>query len=285
MIRLIAIFFLLLLASGCSDNNDGAADVTEAHPDDFIFTHPQEARRDVDSCRACHGNNFEGIGDVIACTACHPFGPSVPPAPGFFTVHPPSWGANVIANHPEFPRDFNWTTCAVEACHGDKLDGGITGGPSCFVAGCHQALTTSPHPVPFALPTQHGPQAQDEQLFCFNCHGRPPATFDGGYVSDPAILGRPAGNCSLCHPAAQAHPTNWQGTNDLPNPPATRDARSAAYTSSHRGVDAPAVSAGCALCHNVSAAGAGPVPSAPSCFSAQFTNADGSATGCHPDGP
>jgi hypothetical protein len=39
------------------------------------------------------------------------------------------------------------------------------------------------------------------------------------------------------------------------------------------------------LCHKTDAAGTGPAPAAPSCFSGQFTNADGSATACHPGGP
>lgn len=272
MTRLIAIFFMLLLASGCSDSNDGGPDVTEAHPDNFIIAHPEPARDDPDRCRSCHGANFEGAVGVIGCTACHPFGLN-PQAGGFFSVHPLSWGtteAAIIDNHGTFPLDFNWTTCANGACHGTTLRGG-TAGPSCFT--CHPQGPPAPsalsvdHPMPFALPQQHGPEARENLFACFNCHGRPPSTFDGGYVSDPAIRGQLSGNCSICHPEAQAHPARWLGEND-PDPTVYRST----HTELNRELNRDDIEKGCSLCHALSPGSASTVPSAPSC------------TLCHPAG-
>ena len=95
-------------------------------------------------------------------------------------------------------------------------------------------------------------------------------------LNDPAGAEiNPAGNCSTCHPSAQAHPTNWQGGND-PDP---------AYAASHRGIDQTTQERSCALCHLTTGPGAGPLGAAPSCFSVSHTNAENSATTCHASGP
>ncbi|MCP3953268.1 MAG: hypothetical protein GY697_13770, partial [Desulfobacterales bacterium] len=80
-------------------------------------------------------------------------------------------------------------------------------------------------------------------------------------------------SCASCHTDASAHPTRWQGSNDItPN-----------YLTSHR--NAGQQSTNCAVCHDVTQGSTAPNPNAPSCFTATFTNGDGSTTGCHANGP
>lgn len=274
---LLCILVTALVLGGCSDDNSAAPDVDRAHPPNWTLAHAPEARGRAMDCTLCHGDVFQGAGEAVSCYACH-FDDPTRVAQVF--VHPPDW-VNVIIDHQDFPLQHSWTTCANGACHGGELRGGLAG-PSCFAAGCHAQGPPSPHPAPtadqrYVLPQNHGPDARDNVLYCRNCHGRPPNIFDGGFVSDPRIVGAPFASCSasFCHPAAGAHPTHWQGEND-PTP---------AYASSHRPVGPQAVEVGCALCHRTEAPGPGPIPAAPSCFSAQFTNTGGSTTGCHPGGP
>lgn len=296
MSRFPIFFFALLLAAflagGCSSRSSDGGKVDEAHPSDWVKEHPGEAGDRLVDCTLCHGATFQGAGDVVSCFAqqnagpnsgCHFTAPQVEPQIGRFLKHPAEWGENVVAGHQTFPQSYSWTTCGNAACHGTGLKGGIAG-PSCFLAQCHVEGPPAPHPAAFVNPSLHGPVARDQQFFCRNCHGRPPNSFDGGFVADPAILDVPTGTCftaqvGICHAtheAAQAHPTNWQGSNDP---------ESTFYVASHQEISPGAIGVSCVLCHKTDAPGTSPVATAPSCFSAQFTNADGSTTACHPGGP
>lgn len=275
---LFALLFVALSAGGCADGNADAPRVDEAHPPNWVLQHAAEARQRLADCASCHGPDFQGAGEAVSCFVCHFGGP---PQFGNFFIHPPEWGENVVAGHQTFPQAYSWTTCGNGACHGTDLRGGLTS-PSCFLAQCHAQGPPAPHPTGlFFQPESHGPTAQNNQLFCRNCHGRPPFFFDGGFVTDVRIVGQQVGNCSLsfCHPAAMAHPTNWQGEND----PGT--GLGSAYFASHRDIDRGAIVPSCALCHDVDNAGPSPLAPAPTCFAGQFTNADGSTTVCHPGGP
>lgn len=276
---------LALLGAACSDQN---APVDRAHPDGWVLAHGADsgARGSADGCRSCHGNDLAGGGVGVACLDCHMEGPP-------FFVHPANW-ANPVVSHQVFAETLSWTTCATAGCHGPDLRGGGPQpgetGPSCFrTLGCHptpDGRPPRPHAANFFDPALHGPDARglrdaadpesleprSGQFYCRNCHGRPPNTFDGGFVSDPGILGNVAGDCSVCHPAATAHPTNWQGTNG---------------PRSHRATPDVAWAPGCGLCHNTLQEAPGAFPGAPSCFAPSFANAlsGGVALGCHTDGP
>ena len=190
-------------------------------------------------------------------------------APGPNEAHPSDY---ILKHSAEADSDLDGCTI----CHGKDFQG--TGNPVPGCTDCHaggQPFTV--HSSVYTDPAAHGPAAKDNQVLCRGCHGSDPNQFDGGIVADPALLNAPAGTCSAqaCHPAAGAHPTNWQGSNEDTDP---------GYASSHRTVSPGAIQAGCALCHKTDGPGAGPLPDAPSCFSADFTNADGSTTGCHTTG-
>lgn len=262
---LVALFMLL---GGCSDQNYPVAD---PHGDDPLAGHAALAADSTESCKACHGEDYAGGSSGVSCLRCHPSGPP-------FRLHPPEW-ANTLADHGTFPDAYHWSLCATAACHGTALGGseaGTRNAPSCFAStACHQVTLPVPHSRPFTAPASHGAQGRDREKYCFNCHGTLPNVFDGGFIASSAILSLPSGDCSGCHPAAEAHPTRWQGSNDI----------TGGYSSSHRAVASAGIAMGCALCHSVAAAGAGPKTGAPSCFAASFTNADGSATGCHAGGP
>ena len=278
MRKLAMLLGVLFLAGlwGCSDRNGSAPLPNQPHPAGWILSHGAQATTDLDGCKVCHGADFAGSGKAVSCFSCHLAGPP-------FAIHPASW-QNVVQDHQTFPENYSWTNCANGACHGADLHGGkVTDasgtvqatGPSCFTTTCHAGGPPAPHATGFQDPALHGPQAKPNQLYCRNCHGRPPNIFDGGMVADPAILNVSLGNCSGCHPAAKAHPTGWQGTDNTdPN-----------YQASHQGVNAQTIQTSCALCHKTDGPGAGPMPGAPSCFSASFTNADGSTNSCHSGGP
>ncbi|PKN12782.1 MAG: hypothetical protein CVU69_05310 [Deltaproteobacteria bacterium HGW-Deltaproteobacteria-4] len=270
---LIAVIFMLI-AGGCSDRNTDAPLPGQIHPAGWLVQHAAAANADLNSCQGCHGVEFSGSGNAVNCFNCHSSGPP------FTSVHPGGW-VDVVADHQTFAQTISWTTCATAACHGPTLEGGSTG-PSCFNVACHgpQGNPPAPHALPFTAPTAHGPTAKPDQIVCRNCHGRPESNFNGGFVADlytdpVGVEINPSGNCNLCHPSASAHPTNWQGTND-PGP---------AYAASHRGIDETTQERSCALCHLTTGPGTGPVPTAPSCFTANHTNEDNSTTICHGSGP
>ncbi len=188
-----------------------------------------------------------------------------PDAPLVDQAHPPGW---LAVHDAEARQDLD----SCRACHGAAFEGSGEA-VSCFL--CHfedepDFRLPLPHPLPFTNPFLHGPPAKNDLAFCQRCHGRPGTTdFAGGGVEV---------GCTLCHPDAGAHPTNWQGTNDPTGP----------LFFTHWGSGNLQA---CAICHNVTADLApgnrtpGPAPRAPSCFAPDFTNALGSATACHPGGP
>lgn len=277
--RLLVLLTLALLPlAGCSSGNSEAPLPGQVHPQNWLSQHPAAAQADLAGCTICHGADFRGGSVGVACFDCHLSGPP-------FTVHPNGWTAPVT-DHQSFADNYSWTGCAAAACHGPLLQGGEVG-PSCLnsSASCHANTGGDPPPPashaasPFTNPANHGPLAKANQVYCRNCHGRPQNLFDGGFVADPQILNNPSANCSNCHTAAKAHPTNWQGSND--NGVGT-DAQDNSYASSHRGLNTPA----CPLCHSTTAPGPGPMAGAPSCFVTDHQNANGITSACHgPGGP
>ena len=190
-------------------------------------------------------------------------------APRSGKAHPPGF---VMMHSAQADSDLQ----GCQTCHGSDFTGNGDPVPGCFA--CHDSGPPfTVHPLPYTDPQLHGPAAKANQLLCRGCHGNALNNFDGGIVSDPNYFNNPAGSCSAvaCHPAARAHPTNWQGTNEDRDP---------SYDATHRSITLETVNTSCSLCHKTDGSGAGPNPKAPSCYSASFTNADGSTTGCHAGG-
>ncbi len=226
--------------------------------------HGSSAKADLSSCQQCHGQpgtiNFNGGLSSVACSACHTAA----------NAHPTDWQGSGTYSH----RNAGNRTTACAICHNVTAAtpaGPNPNAPSCFSANFTNALGqarpchaggpgAAPHALPFADPSQHGSPAKADLSFCQQCHGRP------GTISFNAGIAPTA--CTTCHTAANAHPTDWQGQGTYSH-----------RTSGNRNV-------ACAICHNVTAATpAGPNPAAPSCFSANFTNALGQARLCHAGGP
>ncbi|TAL16332.1 hypothetical protein EPN96_09370 [bacterium] len=123
--------------------------------------------------------------------------------------------------------------------------------------GCHDGAFPMHESYAPADSSLHYAPAKENLKLCQLCHGRPGTSFESG-VSVVA--------CSTCHEAAKAHPTDWQGDG----------------TFSHR--TAGNMDTACVLCHDVTQGRTPPLESSPSCFSAEFTNADGQTRTCHPNG-
>jgi predicted CxxxxCH...CXXCH cytochrome family protein len=180
-------------------------------------------------------------------------------APGPREPHP----AQYILDHGEAAND-NLSGCQV--CHGIDFKGISGTSPSCLE--CHPAGPPfTMHTIPYTDPVDHGPAAKANLYYCQECHGEPGTIrFDGGIDST---------GCSAagCHPDAGAHPVRWQGSTDD-----TLD-----YLSSHRNSGRQSIT--CSICHDFTEGRPAPNPVAPSCYSAEFTNADNILSGCHADGP
>ncbi|MBU1710490.1 MAG: hypothetical protein KKE17_10845 [Proteobacteria bacterium] len=269
----LSTLLLAVFLTSCSDRPPEAPLADKAHPESWILTHNVEATLGLDKCRTCHAQDLSGGKVTPSCFACHIEGPP-------FLIHPSAW-SNPLADHQSFQESINWTSCATAACHGADLRSGqesVETGPSCFTAECHADGPPAPHVIPYTNPADHGQEAKASQLACRNCHGQPPFDFNGGFVTDPAILNKPNGSCTAtdCHPDARAHPTNWQGTNEDKDP---------SYTSTHRSSNQTTIINSCVLCHKTDGVGIGPLTGAPSCFSASFTNPDNSTNDCHSSGP
>ncbi len=279
------LLFLTLSVFGCSSSNSDAPALgsnpttTAAHVADWIALHGAQATADLRGCQGCHGFDFTGSGDAISCFECHSSGPP------FVGAHPASWNADPLNSHQDnfsgvLSDPIGWTTCSNAACHGTDLQGGKSA-PSCLdnTASCHATSTNggwpnAPHVMPYTSPI-HGLAAKDSTgnglnmgNYCLLCHGSPSNTFDGGFVT--SIMGVTGTNCSAsaCHPDATAHPANWIPANN-------------SIFHSDGSLTTATETQACALCHNISAATpAGPMATAPSCFSTTFQT-----QACHATGP
>ncbi len=241
--------------------------------------HGTDAKADLTYCQGCHGTtgtiNFNGGSAPTACSGCHTAA----------KAHPTDWqGSRTINGVTITHRTSGNRDVACAVCH--KTTGAGAGpnpsAPSCFSASftnasgqaraCHSGGPGSaPHDLgsPWLDPATggsafHGTTAKEDLLYCQTCHGTSPRSFGGGTGATTA--------CTTCHTTAEAHPTDWQGVRAISTASITH------RTSANR-------TAACGICHKVTAAGAGPNPSAPSCFSANYTNGSGQARGGHVNGP
>ncbi|MDD5763209.1 MAG: CxxxxCH/CxxCH domain-containing protein [bacterium] len=242
--------------------------------------HGTDAKADLTFCQGCHSAagtiNFNGGSAPTSCSAsCHTAA----------KAHPTDWqGLRTINGVTVSHRTSGNRDVACAICH--KTTGAGAGpnpsAPSCFSASftnasgqaraCHPG---GPGAAPHALGAAwldpatggssfHGTTAKADLLFCQTCHGTPPRSFGGGTGATTV--------CTTCHTTAEAHPTDWQGVRTIST------ASISHRTSGNR-------TAACGICHKVDAAGAGPNPSAPSCFSANHTNGAGQTRPCHSGGP
>ncbi len=223
-------------------------------------------------CKICHGNDFAGGGSGVSCVNfCHTSGSA--PHPG----NTPGWITGGTYTHTN-TDPVNAVVCSdchaggvgINPPHPPLTPAPAGTAPGCFNSTLCHGAEVAPHILgaTWLNPTSsafHGISAKADLAFCQTCHGTTGTIFFDGGVA--------ATKCSNCHTAAKAHPTTWyQAPGAFPS-----------YVASHR--DSGNRSVACAICHNVTAAGAGPMAGAPSCFSASFTNALGVAASCHLNGP
>ena len=220
------------------------------------------------ACQICHGTDFRTDRGSVTCFTCHTLAP-----------HPDRpWRSGGVDNTHVNVNTANAPVCF--GCHADSPAGNVNNphrpptpaapgtAPGCFNGTMCHNQAAAPHSTGSAWLTAgtgfHGTDAKADLTFCQGCHGTPGTiNFNGG--SAPT-------SCSPCHTAAKAHPTDWQGLRTINGVTITH------RTSGNRDV-------ACAICHKTTGAGAGPNPAAPSCFSANFTNASGQARPCHSGGP
>lgn len=120
-------------------------------------------------CKTCHGDNFQGGTNGVACTTCH----------GSITVHKTGITDKNSSNfHGKFLKADNWNISKCSSCHGSNFAGG-TQSPTCKTSGCHTSA--------------QGPAA------CNTCHG----DFNNpSQISPPRDLN---GNTSTSSPGVGAH--------------------------------------------------------------------------------
>lgn len=123
-------------------------------------------------CQTCHGENFSGGNNSVACTTCH----------STITVHKTGITEPTSPNfHGKFIKANGWNISACASCHNSSFTGG-TQSPTCKTSGCHTST--------------QGPAA------CNTCHG----DFNNpSQVSPPRDLD---GNTSPTSPGVGAHSTH-----------------------------------------------------------------------------
>jgi len=132
----------------CSNCHDGRVRPPRVHPNDFLTTHPQLARRDSPRCTSCHAaQSF--------CLECHArIGVSPISAPDVRSAsrfHPPPsvWIEGPVRHAIEARRSLmSCTSCHAErdcvVCHGALgVGGGVSPHPPGFAATCASALRTN----------------------------------------------------------------------------------------------------------------------------------------------
>ncbi|MEJ2526378.1 MAG: hypothetical protein P8Y73_12570 [Desulfuromonadales bacterium] len=208
----ILLMAALILGACSSGNSDAPAD-TNAHPADWLVMHSTEALASPNyaDCKACHGNDLQGSGEVVSCYSCHAYNPTPP-----FVVHPPTW-VDAYFDHRGYAAINGFTSCT--SCHGRDLRGQQTI-PGCFTASfdglsCHaEGPGEVPHPLDgsYLNGALHGPIAKADLTACQTCHGQ-----TGGPGSNPRFnvgIESAGGNgCESCHGVNYAHPQAWAGPN------------------------------------------------------------------------
>jgi hypothetical protein len=258
VMRKLTMFFVLLtpvlLMNGCSSGGSDSPTDSNAHPQNWFSTHVEEALASpgYDECKACHGADLGGGGDVVGCYSCHAFNTEPP-----FSVHPPDW-TDTYSDHRADAAANGFASCA--GCHGQDLRGRPPV-PSCYSANfdgssCHASGPGSvPHPLDGSYlegegEFGHGQDAKADLTACQACHGEL-----GGPGSNPRFnIGFGDDACEDCHGTNYAHPSDWAGPNNTFH-----------YTADN-------IDSACTLCHGVDLDGVG---------ATNGGGADLSCQGCH----
>jgi len=184
----------------------------------------------IQSCEACHGNDYQGGTSLVSCLECHP---PYPHRQGW--NEPDQHGVDALAQeggiancaitchgedflgkgdatscydcHELFPHDTDWGTIenhgvyVVEenaiancqtACHGTDLSGGLSKKP------CTECHASYPHVQDWEVPENHGLNSiVNGQATCQGCHG---SDFLGGLSNI---------SCRDCHDA-YPHGEDWE---------------------------------------------------------------------------
>jgi hypothetical protein len=127
-VRVLAILSVIILITifwSCSEEVTPPPSVS--HPAEWDQNHGQKVIADgTESCKTCHGQEFEGGTSNISCgdAGCHSNYP-----------HPPAWTTPKDDNsHGVYIKNDNWRIENCQPCHGDDYRGGGSG-ESCYT--CH----------------------------------------------------------------------------------------------------------------------------------------------------
>ena len=200
--------------------HDCHADGFTSHDSNFIFEDHNDYGdwTDVASqCQGCHGQDLDGGFVSYSCDICHASDGDISHPDGFMVYGDSNFHSNT--------GDWYTTIPECQTCHGDNLDGGITG-VSCN--SCHEDNFTG-HPNGFDL-TDHTVSGDwnNTASFCMNCHG---TDLNGGLVDE---------SCTLCH--------NLDGSPVIPHLPGIMDYSN---QSEFHGINGQweTVTPDCQLCH------------------------------------
>ena len=269
-------------------------DGTSGHAND----HQGQAVRHLADCKTCHSMTKLQVGPAPSCmtSACHHGTKPDWRLTSHAQVDPTRADACALCHFPNSPQNPSNIPNVTPPAPGAM--------PDCFNGTLCHGDVAAPHPTrattggldywrdpkvaggPF-----HGDQAKQNLRYCQSCHGTP----------GTPLFDRGSQKCSDCHTpstGAGAHPSlldTYAGLSAGVTPSVWNAAPSTTpYVPSHRDMGNAATldwqtranDAGCNLCHNTASTTTGPLPSAPSCFSGQFTPAGATATaGCHAAGP
>jgi hypothetical protein len=129
--RLIELFLFALIFTflySCSEEVTPPASVS--HPPEWMSSNAENFHGNKviasgsESCKSCHGAEFEGGTSGVSCSKCHGIYP-----------HPPEWTIpDNPQSHGEYLDEGGGSIQECRACHGEDLDGGSSG-IACSV--CH----------------------------------------------------------------------------------------------------------------------------------------------------
>ncbi|MBL7052243.1 MAG: hypothetical protein ISS00_00670 [Candidatus Marinimicrobia bacterium] len=175
-----------LLFLQCTEKNK-----ITVHPDDWTIANSEDFHGfalhkgwdGIESCKSCHGSQFNGGTSGISCYQCHEGGANGHPKNiDFLSPTYEDFHGNFISEDGLEELEH----CKI--CHGNELDGGFAN-VSCYL--CH-AGGVSGHPeisnhLVYGNADFHGLAYPDEIDHCKTCHGE---NLDGGNAGV---------SCYLCH--------------------------------------------------------------------------------------
>ncbi|RMG33286.1 MAG: hypothetical protein D6732_12305 [Methanobacteriota archaeon] len=194
IILVVSCMVILIGLSGCLDKRDPVT--VSTHPEswtsegspDFHGSVLLNDNLSLQSCRSCHGEDYQGGSSGVSCytSGCHTL---FPHPEGFADITSPQFHSHIIS------EQLGWDITGCRECHGDDYSGKGVADKNCRI--CHTA--------------PEGPEA------CNNCHGNannpaPPKDLHGNFsTSSPGVGAHQAhindttwtvnivGSCQPCH--------------------------------------------------------------------------------------